>query len=217
MKTVCTKQEKLFDALMELYNSYKMVGNRRKMKQMTKEMETVESDLDEPREAEKGCLESRKVDALSVTTNFSIKIGKCIMNNNRRKIRILGLQRELELEEMEHNKVKTNFERKLELIRQSILDAKQNAEHDEEEDEQMPNLTPQVKLYVEKDKSISYFQREVGQDIWKQMTRVLIPVFFGNKQNHENLKAAFSACIDKARPLLIINVYNCADAFLKQL
>ena len=198
LETVCTKQEKLVDALMELYKSYKMVGNHEKMKQITKEMEKIKSDLDESKEAVEGYLESRKDDALSVTTNASIKSWQMQNEREQKEQVILGLERELELEEMEYNEMKTKAERKLQLKRQSILDAKQDAEQDQEEDEPRANLTPQIERCVEKDKNIYSSHREIGQDMWKQMKRVSIPVFAGNKRNYENWKAAFSACIDKA-------------------
>lgn len=38
----------------------------------------------------------------------------------------------------------------------------------------------------------------VGSYLWKQLKRVSIPVFHGDKRTHESWKAAFSACIDKA-------------------
>ena len=38
----------------------------------------------------------------------------------------------------------------------------------------------------------------IGHDMWRQLKRVSIPVFSGNKKNYENWKAAFMACIDKA-------------------
>ena len=39
---------------------------------------------------------------------------------------------------------------------------------------------------------------EIGQDLWKQLKMVSIPVFNGDKANYENWQAAFEACIDKA-------------------
>ena len=39
---------------------------------------------------------------------------------------------------------------------------------------------------------------EIGQDLWKQLKRVSIPVFNGDKASYKNRKAAFEACIDKA-------------------
>ena len=39
---------------------------------------------------------------------------------------------------------------------------------------------------------------KVGQDLSKQLKRVSIPVFHGDKRNHENWKSAFNACMDQA-------------------
>lgn len=38
----------------------------------------------------------------------------------------------------------------------------------------------------------------VGSDLWKQLKRVSIPVFYGDKRTYESWKEAFSACNDKA-------------------
>ena len=38
----------------------------------------------------------------------------------------------------------------------------------------------------------------IGKDLWKQLKRVSIPIFDGNKRNYNNWKAAFMACIDQA-------------------
>ena len=38
----------------------------------------------------------------------------------------------------------------------------------------------------------------LGQDMWKQLRRVSIPVFSGDKRQYEWWKTAFMACVDKA-------------------
>ena len=38
----------------------------------------------------------------------------------------------------------------------------------------------------------------IGQDLWKQLKRVSIPVFSGDKRTYSNWKAAFMACVDQA-------------------
>ena len=38
----------------------------------------------------------------------------------------------------------------------------------------------------------------IGQDLWKQLKRVTIPVFSGEKKTYQNWKAAFTACVDQA-------------------
>ena len=37
----------------------------------------------------------------------------------------------------------------------------------------------------------------ISKDLWKQLKRVSIPIFDGNKRNCNNWKAVFMACIDK--------------------
>ena len=41
-------------------------------------------------------------------------------------------------------------------------------------------------------------QQLIGRDLWKQLKRVSIPIFDGNKSTYEGWKAAFTACIDQA-------------------
>ena len=38
----------------------------------------------------------------------------------------------------------------------------------------------------------------IGQDLWKQLKRVTIPVFSGDKRTYQNWKAAFTTCVDQA-------------------
>ena len=36
----------------------------------------------------------------------------------------------------------------------------------------------------------------IGLDLWKQLKRVTIPVFSGDKRTYQNWKAVFTACVD---------------------
>ena len=38
----------------------------------------------------------------------------------------------------------------------------------------------------------------IGQDLWKQLKRVTIPVFSGDKRTYQNWKATFITCVDQA-------------------
>ena len=38
----------------------------------------------------------------------------------------------------------------------------------------------------------------LGQDLWKQLKRVSVPTFSGDKKMYQSWKAAFTACIDNA-------------------
>ena len=44
----------------------------------------------------------------------------------------------------------------------------------------------------------SFAAPSIGQDLWKQLKRVQIPTFSGDKRNYQSWKAAFLACIDSA-------------------
>ena len=47
---------------------------------------------------------------------------------------------------------------------------------------------------VNKESSI----QKIGQDFWRQLKRVSIPVFNGDEKNYENWKSTFYACVDQA-------------------
>ena len=38
----------------------------------------------------------------------------------------------------------------------------------------------------------------IGQDMWKQLKRVSVHIFSGDKKTYQNWKAAFTACVDQA-------------------
>ena len=38
----------------------------------------------------------------------------------------------------------------------------------------------------------------IGHDLWRQLKRVTIPLFSGDRRTYQNWKAAFMVCIDKA-------------------
>ena len=40
--------------------------------------------------------------------------------------------------------------------------------------------------------------QKIGQDLWRQLKRVSVPVFHGDKRSYENWKSAFNACVDQA-------------------
>ena len=44
----------------------------------------------------------------------------------------------------------------------------------------------------------AYAVSSIGQDLWRQLKRVQIPVFSGDKRTYQSWKAAFLACIDSA-------------------
>ena len=41
-------------------------------------------------------------------------------------------------------------------------------------------------------------QELIGRDFWKQLRRISMPIFNGNKSRYESWKATSTACIDQA-------------------
>ena len=51
-------------------------------------------------------------------------------------------------------------------------------------------------------------QELIVMDLWKQMKRIPIPIFDGNRSTYESWKAAFTACIDKDLQHLNTSCYS---------
>ena len=58
---------------------------------------------------------------------------------------------------------------------------------------------PRVHEYIDlSDPAVTHEVPSVGQDPWRQLKRVQIPVFIGDKRTYQSWKAALLACIDSA-------------------
>ena len=58
---------------------------------------------------------------------------------------------------------------------------------------------PEIKLFAsDNGQRIHPVDEMIGQDLWKQVKRVTIPVFSGDKKMYQNWRAAFMACVDQA-------------------
>ena len=60
---------------------------------------------------------------------------------------------------------------------------------------------PQELLSVNMNDNVSQYTSDstlIGLDLWKQLKRVTIPVFTGDKKTYQSWKAAFTACVDNA-------------------
>ena len=60
---------------------------------------------------------------------------------------------------------------------------------------------PQELLSVSMNDNVSQYTSDstlIGLDLWKQLKRVTIPVFTGDKKTYQSWKAAFTACVDNA-------------------
>jgi len=65
-------------------------------------------------------------------------------------------------------------------------------------DREVPPRPPVSSGYNTNLSHVSTDSALIGLDMWKQLKRVTLPVFSGDKRTYQNWKAAFTACVDKA-------------------
>ena len=71
---------------------------------------------------------------------------------------------------------------------------------DEELELSLPSPPKKYVKPEEQEKTVEESTKhELGKDMWKQVTRVFISVFSGDKRSYGSWKAAFMACVDKAQ------------------
>ena len=75
---------------------------------------------------------------------------------------------------------------------------KREAALDEDFSLSKPSLRDKVRTKKQDQQSPILERQDLGKDMWKQLTRVSIPVFKGDKRSYESWRAAFIACIDQA-------------------
>ena len=81
----------------------------------------------------------------------------------------------------------------------SVQEANADMNLDADTNEQLPSGANAVEGQSEQVvQGMNSTERCIGQDMWKQLKRVSIPVFSGDVKVYENWKAAFLACIDQA-------------------
>ena len=108
----------------------------------------------------------------------AIKAGKTILDPGVIKEKEEQILREIEMEQQElcRREIKINL---------SINQQKQQKEY--------------VKIKRGGSESVGDQQQElIGRDLWKQLRRISIPTFDGDKSTYESWKATFTACIDQA-------------------
>ena len=108
--------------------------------------------------------------------------------------------------EEEYFRCQKEIETKFKEVEAELLQAKQDAKEKFRElegamDEELGISRPPPPgndLKTEKKKKHNSPDLELGKDMWKQFTRVSIPVLSGDKRSYGSWKVAFMACVDKA-------------------
>ena len=163
-------QEKAINIMTELSVEYFRAGEKWKRKQVGEEIEQLETEYHRCHSQIQEYLESmRKDDASSIVSN----VGSKKKEYDQKQSELL----------LEHQRLKDADK---ELQRQFESELLNTSEQQ--------NFAISSKI-PKKDKAASY---QIGDDMWKHLKRVGIPVFSGDKRTYENWKAAFTACIDQS-------------------
>ena len=75
---------------------------------------------------------------------------------------------------------------------------KREAALDEDFSLSKPSFQDKAMTKEQDQDSLIVERQDLGKDMWKQLTRVSIPVFKGDKRSYESWRAAFIACIHQA-------------------
>ena len=114
-----------------------------------------------------------------------------------------------ELYQKEKSKIDEQMRQNESPLRNTSNNNSENLELDPDEDDEARSVEPNYNVtdWVKKSHenlmkgdilNESHLKEKIGQDLWKQLRRVSIPVFNGDKRQYDNWKSAFMACVDKA-------------------
>jgi len=203
VKQVCQKlcevQERTMEAMEKLSQEYLRIKEKEKRKKLGDEMDKLEVEFSEAHDKAQEYLDNRKDELSSLATDAS--------ENTRRRQIEESVQRKSVEKQIQEDQFK---------LEQGITRSKEDLEEFNRqyrsrllEEEQLRDLkeSPEkfklgglktTKFYEDKSTENRSSTLSLGQDMWKQLKRVSIPVFNGDKKLYEGWKTAFMACVDKA-------------------
>ena len=164
------------ELLSDKYLRFKEKDKRRKLGE---EMEKMEMEFSEANEKAYEYLESRKDELSSLATDAS------------EETRVRRIEERVARKSVEKSKEdKFTFKEQSVRSKTDLEDLKRQFRVDLFDDGKESDVKPQI--------TGNPTTPTLGQDMWKQLRRVSIPVFSGDKRQYEGWKTAFTACVDKA-------------------
>eukprot|EP00112_Aurelia_sp_Birch-Aquarium-sp1_P015597 Seg3473.3 transcript_id=Seg3473.3/GoldUCD/mRNA.D3Y31 product="hypothetical protein" protein_id=Seg3473.3/GoldUCD/D3Y31 len=193
-------QERALKIMIALSEHYQWLKNGRARQKVTQEMEQLVQEFEEARNRAQEYLDKRRESESSKTAGSynprehrKVSLGAPRFNQET----YLPFQEARFDSSQFHN----NSERQEELQHKSTnagVGAKRS-QFPMTPEEHSQQLQQSVRFGGDHRRSERYSHEEsLGQDMWRQLQRVAIPVFSGDKRKYESWKAAFLACIDRA-------------------
>ena len=217
-------QRKIMEPLSELSSEYGKIKEFEKQNSTLNEIEKIYEDFNDVMTEVKEHLQSTRSERMTQSSRSLRSYGgrSRIQDNNkdkedelrRKQVETELRRREKELDEMyQKKKSKINEAIEANTMVASLRDEKSvskenNSSADEFPDQhsvhsELNNTAKWVQQSKENLMKGFQYQEEpdetkINKDLWKQLKRVSIPVFNGDKRQYDNWKSAFMACIDKA-------------------
>ena len=206
-------QERIVNSLEILSKEYSQQNDEENVKKTNDEMEKIITEYETAEHRCQAYLD--EINSESSSASSSIKHQEIdeyeeqLREEVKKKEQIIR-QKQIELEE-EFRRRQKELNEQFEQEREHLLKAEHDAKIKHHEiEKQVGNELERTtdiglqSLSVQNDRKIvPEYKPEsgssaIGTDLWKQLKRVSIPIFSGNKRNYQSWKAAFIACIDKA-------------------
>ena len=206
-------QEEAMGVMEALMDKYLAEGDQEGVKKINEELEIIERECTSAQNRTQEYLDSRAHEESSIASGKSARMKMSQVKKDQIE--------QWRIESDERRKHLRQLEKETELIKdnRTILDPRVIKEKEEEilreiEMEQQEQRRREMKINLSinqqqqkedvktKREDNANIRREdqelIGRDLWKQLRRVSIPIFDGNKSTYESWKAAFTACIDQA-------------------
>ena len=212
-------QEEAMGVMEALMDKYLAEGDQEGVKKINEELEIIERECTSAQNRAQEYLDSRVHEESSTASGKSARMK---MSQVKEDQIVREQHSQWRIESDERRKHLRQLEKETELIKdnRTILDLRVIKEKEEEilreiEMEQQEQRRREMKINLsinqqQQQKEEVSIKRDdnanirgedqelIGRDLWKQLRRVSIPIFNGNKSKYESWKAAFTACIDPA-------------------
>ena len=208
-------QERVIEDLSSLVELYSKASDRSALEKTSREIEDIEEEFAKAQECFQEYLHAIKDELSSQASGFSGKLLGLHSKEKKAYQHVTDLEEKIREKEESINRARKQLDeeyaRRQKEMGTEILEAKEElslAKQDARDklckldgamDEELglsfpPSPKNDAKSETREDGSSNH---ELGKDMWKQLTRVSIPVFSGDKRCYGSWKAAFMACIDK--------------------
>ena len=212
-------QENVVEDLTLLIVLYSEVRDRQAVEKTSPELEEIEKEFCKAQKNVQEYLDANKDELSSQASGFSGKLHNLHSQETKARQRVTKLEERLhekeesvkcaqkEMEE-EYACCQKEMEAEIREAKEELAHAKGDCKEKYSKLESAIDKELELSLRSppekdvkpeEKEKTVEESpKQELGKDMWKQLTRVSIPVFSGDKRSFGSWKAAFMACVDKA-------------------